>query len=398
MFRLSLRIGVAASLFVAALPAVATRIDLAVEDARCRELTLRAADREWRAVAPSVDVDATPPFRVELIAPSHCFAAPFLVNAESPQTMRVRAAAELTGSITSRPLPTKLAIRFEDVALDCPVAASGAWSCRVPRAKLDLRVAAEGRAPLYLWDADLTSGRLDVGAIALRDGASVAGWLSAQRRGFDPRHATVRLVPDQYGVDDTSASLRSYSAQANARGFFQFVDVFPSTYAVVVEAEGFSAARRGGIVVEDGREFLLSRDIALREFAHLAVSISPPLAPDGVPWRIRLARNLPYSGMSVPLQNELADANGIWRSKSLQAMRHTLEVLDTNGATFHFEQLQIEPDMAPLNINISALRVKGTVKAGDAPLQTTLRFDSDHAQAEFRSDEKGTFEGILPSD
>jgi hypothetical protein len=309
-------------------------------------------------------------------------------------------AAELRGIVRSKPRPATLSVRFEESAVECPVdEASGQWRCRLPRAKLDLRIAAEDSAPLYFWGVDLTPGRVDLGDVTFVEGASVAGWISSDRRGFDLRAATVKLVPEGYGHEDDSDSLRSYTTRANERGFFQFGDVFPGTYAVVAEASGMSPGRRSGLAVEEGRERVLQHAVALREMARLEVLISPPLAPDGRPWRVRLTRTVPDTGLLMPVEERAAGEDGMWRSGSLHASPHLIDVQDARGATFESQRVEIEPGMAMLPIAIASVSVKGTLTLGEDPLEAELRFSNQSGQEiELKADDRGTFGGVLPKE
>ncbi|HXU34734.1 MAG TPA: hypothetical protein VN851_29495, partial [Thermoanaerobaculia bacterium] len=81
--------------------------------------------------------------------------------------------------------------------LSCPVDPRGRFRCELPAATYDLSFSLSPYAPVYRWQAKVPSGgNLNLGSLALRQGASVAGWVMTDDGSpIDPRRCRVHLRP-----------------------------------------------------------------------------------------------------------------------------------------------------------------------------------------------------------
>lgn len=156
--------------------------------------------------------------------------------------------------------PKALAVRFQpapgtggktglpkEATVSCPVR-EAVWECAVPAGRLDLRIKSEGLIPVYQWGTGVEPGKKkDLGALSLRRGASVAGWV--QLEGGEPpaRPVRVALSTQTAAYSDTphdAERLRSLARETrtNERGFFQIEGVIPGSYVVTDEKGRFQGA------------------------------------------------------------------------------------------------------------------------------------------------------------
>ncbi|HVR38334.1 MAG TPA: carboxypeptidase-like regulatory domain-containing protein [Thermoanaerobaculia bacterium] len=264
------------------------------------------------------------------------------------------------------------------------------FTCELPAARIDFRLEAAGVAPFYVWEADLASNStLDLGDVSLSSGASIAGWIETETRGFDLRTAAVKLVADAYRD----------SVKPNARGFFQFKNVPAGTYSIVAEAERATPARMSSLVVAKLREYVLETPLQLRPLARVELLVSPPVDPNGNPWTVRLERFVPMSSVSSVVASGPVSERGEWTSGNVEAGSHYVRILDKSGTAFERHQIEVEPDMPVIPIAILAVPVTGRVLVGDKPLRAKVRLwslTSDGARVE--TDDDGNFECILASE
>jgi hypothetical protein len=114
------------------------------------------------------------------------------------------------------------------------------WTCsRVPATEFDLTILTRGFAPEYRWAVLVPpGGNLDLGPLALRQGASVAGWVQiSPGSALDP-NCIVRLSPAE--VTDNSPVL---TAKVQGQGFFQLTGVAPGTYVLEAAQSGYRSPK-----------------------------------------------------------------------------------------------------------------------------------------------------------
>jgi hypothetical protein len=114
------------------------------------------------------------------------------------------------------------------------------WTCsRVPAAEFDLTILTRGFAPEYRWAVLVPpGGNLDLGPLALRQGASIAGWVQiSPGSALDP-NCIVRLSPAE--VTDNSPVL---TAKVQGQGFFQLTGVAPGTYVLEADQSGYRSPK-----------------------------------------------------------------------------------------------------------------------------------------------------------
>jgi Carboxypeptidase regulatory-like domain len=314
--------------------------------------------------------------------------------------------------------PSELSVRFrpapgsgkrsdlpEEAMLACPVK-EGTWTCVVPAGRLDLRIKGGGMTPLHFWGTEIQAARVkDLGVLALRQSASVAGWIEREDGGGPLQAVRVELAPQGMGLPDSpedSKRMRSLAQEtrSNERGFFQFEGVPPGSYVVKVSADGFAPARVAPVAVREGLHTEILEPIILGRPVSLEVILEPPVNPYGQPWRLRLSEDRAPDEPGSGRWEKPASREGRWSQSGLAPGRYRLHVLGDLGSRVTEEELRLERGQPPLRIEIPVVEVHGRVTLGDDPLAATLWFGgrSGARRIRFDADEKGRFEGWLPEE
>jgi hypothetical protein len=269
------------------------------------------------------------------------------------------------------------------------------WSCSVPAASLDLRLSAPGFVPAYFWDVGLAAGTTKAaGTVHLVRGASLSG--SVSLKSGDYRGVIVEL---RAPASTAAAPGRSVLATArpNARGFFQFAGIALGSYEVVALMRAASEGHAGGIAITEPRELVIEQPIRITALADLQVFLTPPLAPNGAPWSVRLERNLPDSHLLILAAVSSASASGVWKQPQLQEGRYRLSVSDGSGSILGRRVIELTAASPPVMMNLDLVPVTGDVALGDRPLPATVTLSwRDGSSVKFRADERGRFQGMLP--
>lgn len=284
--------------------------------------------------------------------------------------------------------------------LTCPVEKL-AFTCPAPAGRLDLRLKAPARVPVYLWSRDLQAGgSLDLGKVRLEPGASISGW--ARLDGGAPASgATIRarswladLAPTSVEEDRRVGALER-TTKSNDRGFFQIDGLQPGAYELAAERGDLVPARRGPIEVRDGLESQLIGDLVLAEPAELTVLVTPGVDPLGRPWHIELSP--PGPGRIGKVLKRRTNPSGEATFERIHPGELRLLLQDAEGERWLMKSLTVRPGRGLELIDLPLIEVRGTVRLGDEPLATRVAFARhDGRQVRFLSDEEGRFEGSLP--
>lgn len=332
--------------------------------------------------------------------------------------MEVWPAGDLAGKVQAPPgvkTPSEISVRFESSTAPgkapdfsqqtvvCPIS-EGRWSCRLPAGKLDLRMRARGFISHFRWAAVVPAhGKLDVGTLGLRPGASVVGKVEVSEGAISPQTCRVELSPARAGLATSSEqgqqhSKLSLSAAVDERGFFHLEGVPPGSYVVTANQPGFAPARIFPISVMATAESEIREPLVLRRPLTLHLSLDPPLDPWNRPWQIRL-----FSRSSVPgsLENQgktEASGQGKWAKPGLSPGDYSLDVQDSSGSSYAWEDISLDTGSSSLEVTLPLVWVEGKVLLGKEPLAANLSFGGRHGMVRvvLRSDSKGEISGVLP--
>lgn len=261
------------------------------------------------------------------------------------------------------------------------VQAQDQWSCPAPAATIDVRLEADGFAPVYLFDiaADDNAPR----QIALQLGASISGWVESSKGPVANAKVAIRSLAREVTTND--------------RGFFQLVGVQPGVgQTLTIAKQGLSTATVSEVVVEEAREHVLADRVQLAELASLQLSIMPPSDPAGKPWGIRLNRAVAHSNHYTTIAAEQATLAGFWSKDDLESGPYSVVITDSRGSVFERRNVTVEPGIGVLPFRIARVGVRGVVRAGEEPLEARLSFVRGGRRVRITTDEDGTFAGVLP--
>lgn len=300
-------------------------------------------------------------------------------------------------SVHYSPSPAPGDRKLAAATVTCPVR-DRIWSCELPAGSaLDLRLKAGSLVPVYLWGIEVEPGKVrNVGAIALRKGASVVGWVETEE-GRMPEAASVRLSPEQEGQPDFIAMERlaalALSVRTNDRGFFQVEGVPAGRYELTVELDGYGPARISPIDVRPDLEAQVVERIVLGRPVTLDLAIQPPSDPYGNPWRIVLSAVPPASGK----HDGIASPAGRWLRSGVAPGLYRLILAGDMGSRWHDEEIFVERGLGPLAVEVPVVEIEGRLSRGDEPLSGTLWFGgrSEPRRIRFDADEEGRFHGFL---
>jgi hypothetical protein len=379
---------------------------------------LRLSDRpEASALGDQVTIEVAAPVQLSLVS-KRCWAPTVLVAPDAGSVdLPVWPAATVRGTFALGErvqAPKELMLRLSGSAdgkarsesqkfgtfeTPCEVR-DKQWRCNVPAGlALDARLEAKGFIPIYFWDLTTNvQGVHDLGALEMRRGASVRGWVRVD--GASPRASlTVQLELPTYVTPDTAPgkAVSGWKVSPNARGFFQFSDVPPGIYNVVARAGGLSPARVEGVRIDGIREVALAAALVLQPLASLDVIVSPPLQADGKPWGIELDRVL-SDMLHSPLTKSIAGPEGRHLFENIEAGNYSVAVLDARGSVVRRERLTVDRSNPPLLVHLDQIPIRGKVRSGDRPVRAGLVFQTIGSTVEMQADESGSFAGMLPQE
>ncbi len=288
------------------------------------------------------------------------------------------------------------------VAQSCSVR-DGKFVCTLPAGRLDLRLRAEHLRTQYLWGIEIPAGgRRDLGALDLKPGATVVGWIESPRRGFALEAGTVDLEPRRSGArpasDDPARQAAFHSkTRVSSRGFFELAGIPPGLYTLTARYPDFAPARLSPIQVLPLAETELD-PIRLQPAAELEVRVEPPRDPYGNRWVLQLSQeDLDHSHFE-PVTRGTANEEGAWRAQGLEPGSYLVETNGGYQSEWASTPVFVRPGMAPVDVRLPFVEVFGTVQLGDEPLECVLWFGGLHGAQRIaaRSDRSGKFRVFLP--
>jgi len=323
----------------------------------------------------------------------------------------------IEGQVTVPPKeesPSRIGLRFTaapgsggelpSAEQECPVD-GGRFRCLLPAGKLDLRLHAEGFVAHYRWAAEVPAHkRLRLGTLELRPGASVVGWIEAVDRAASLEKARVALLPQVAGFAERDIERPRHGSlelrgKVSERGFFQIVDAPPGNYALTVDHPGYAPARVAPVRVE-GRAETEVAPVLLELPVTLRVEVFPPTDPSHKRWGLRLFQQEAEPGHLEMVEEGVSTEDGIWEIEGLAPGSYRLRLLDSWEAPWAWESVELTPQMAPVRIEVPAIRLEGRVRLGDEPLPSFEAMLREHpwggAQVVKQGTPEGSFYAFLP--
>lgn len=289
----------------------------------------------------------------------------------------------------------------DDVAVRCSLSNDAEWNCVVPEGVFDVIVRPRGFVPVFRWATTFDGSRpLDLGTLAIKRGSSLSGFV------HDPNveRLELRLRPLLLGTAGAATRQKLSKPAAiirpTPRGFFHFTDISPGFWVIDAWAPGYAVTTNGPFEIHEGAETSLRDRLALLRPGGIAVTVTPPVDPDGNPWRVSL-RLMQQDGGGVleAAVDDTADAAGRLEVEGRQPGRYLISVADSNGNRVGEDVQIVESGRTTFGVvAIDYIRVNGEVTVGDEPLAATLSFGGRFGAltTQMQSDDKGAFGGFLP--
>jgi hypothetical protein len=284
--------------------------------------------------------------------------------------------------------------------LVCPVK-ERRFSCTIAAGTLDVKLKAAGFVPHYLWGKELPAhGVADLGALALKPGASLAGTVVTTEGPADPGTCELRLKPLEAGMPKLDemdrARARVTTTRADARGFFAFDGLAPGAYTLEARQPGFATAVRAPIRIEPRAETELPDRLVLERPLTLSVEIRPPLDPADNPWTVQvLTWKAGVPGEMRDVFKQTASRQGTLEKKDVGAGAYVAILFDRDGQAYLRQEFELSVTSPPLVLEIRPVPMSGTVTLGEEPLAATLVFGGNSGP-KLHSDKEGAFSGVLP--
>lgn len=354
-------------------------------------VVLSPEGRATIAVADGVETEIT-------LQSAHCWAAPLMVREAGDATMRTWPRREIGGSLMLPRGVESVVIHGEIVAPGLPssrvtcVSQPNAWRCVVPRLAFDLKISADDFVPVYLWD--IAVDERDRG-ITLERGGSVSGWVVADD-GSALADARVQLVPAAVARPNARDVLRVRSARASNRGFFQFTGIAAGEYTLTATMPG-RATGETTLTVVANREATIDA-LEVPSLASVDLRVSPLLDPNGKSWQVFLHKRELLDRSVRPVAQGLVSSDGGWKKEGLDRGPYVLSVRDATGAIFFERELSIDQPLVVLTADVAVIPIRGSVRAGDTPLEADLRLEADAGLVTLRSNAHGEFSGSVPAE
>lgn len=274
------------------------------------------------------------------------------------------------------------------------------FRCELPAGKLDLSLGVPGFAPTYLWGLDVKRGvDREVGPVRLALGASVAGWVVVPSTAAEP--VITEVAPETTGwLGDPAKQamrLRTARASTDTRGFFQLTGLAAGAYRLRVTRSDLAPTDLS-IELQEGKELALPAPLRLGPPITLEAFVRPAEA-GGRPLSGVLEREVPRTNVVEPVARRKVRLDGSWSARKLVPGRYTFRVVDDANSTLFVSEIEVEPGMAPLAVDLDFVEVDGRVTMGESePVQGEVVFGTLHRQPNFvaRSDQEGHFTAFLP--
>ena len=276
---------------------------------------------------------------------------------------------------------------------------------QLPAGRWDVRVSALDRAPVYLWDVDLTAAaHKDLGRLVLRRAASVSGFVVGPDGRPLAEGATVTLLPVISDVALENADVqrlqgRRRTVPVGERGFFQVVGVEEGVWQVQASAPGYLSAAVSPVEVVAGAESRLEEPLRLTTPVPVRVTVSPPRDPWGGELTVHVTR--PHGEVVGRVQEQRASGvvneHGVWESQ-LGEGAYQLEVRSAAGVWWH-QEVEVRAPVAEVEVTLALVEVEGTVRRGRQRLAARVCFEAE--QGRWRvcndADAQGRYHTFLPS-
>ena len=304
-----------------------------------------------------------------------------------------------------KPEPSAVRVAFVDTAagenerlqeLTCTRDGAVA-TCELPAGRtMHVRVEWAGFAPVYAKNVAAREGAVvDLGAADLAPAYNVSGRVAA-RDGTAIAGALVRLLPSTAGeMTKAERVLRTIEAGSDTKGNYRLSGVAPGLYRLVSQV-----ARRADAVIDPLR--VTDRDLAAPPLVHtprarLEIVLSPPVAPDGTPWKVEVSRRGTRQFERLVVASATVPVSGSWRSEPLENADYTVTISNRAGSEVARQERSIDGEDELLLITVAGISVSGRILAGDDGVVGDVAFSAPSGQTiRVKTAKDGSFGALFP--
>lgn len=268
-------------------------------------------------------------------------------------------------------------------------------TCAIIAVPVDVRIAAEGLVPHYLWSVAVAAGKTrSEGEIAFAEGASLSGYVTSKNKGDSLAQTSIELAPERATRLSDEEKRRTALATSRGRsaknGFFQFRGLRPGAY-VLTAVSGAQRSAATKVIIHANLEAQLKAPLVLQAPFALHISVIPPVQPANKPWVIELRRRTGAPNEFEDVARHAADAAGLWQVTDLTAGEYLVSV-ERAPAGFWFQKEISLNDETRMALPIELVKVIGKVELGETPLPGALvSFRGANAEIPVRVREQGEF-------
>jgi carboxypeptidase family protein len=247
------------------------------------------------------------------------------------------------------------------------------------------RVLLIGAIALFSWHAQATEV---LGRAVRRNGSNPAG----------PCRASLRAELDRRGAPDTDPENQpdgrtTFSVPVNPSGHFQFTNIPPGRYLLVVDCPSASGVRELGVQADT--ETRIDPPLLLGDLT-LEVVIFPAVDPSGQPWRLTVDATMPR--LRKIAHNVTTSADGRWARRGLIAGNYRVNISSSDNKAWLQRFFNLSAKSGPLRVQLPFIRLSGQVRLNTEPVRAQLVFHNEAGgePTTLTSDENGTFQGVVP--
>ncbi|HTW62723.1 MAG TPA: carboxypeptidase regulatory-like domain-containing protein, partial [Terracidiphilus sp.] len=284
--------------------------------------------------------------------------------------------------------------------LNCPIDGER-WSCLTPAGFYDVRLEAEGYAPVYDWAVSLKPAEsADLGPTQLQGGLSVFG-RAVQKDGTDPPGpclATLEADAQRRGglepqPDNAPADEKTFTVPVDPHGYFQIVGPMPGLHVLDVECLAASGFRE--LQVQSDGETRVDPPLVLEELT-LDITVTPRTDPAGRPWRLTVDATSPR--LRRIADSATTSADGHWIRHGLMAGSYRVVVSSSDGMQWLKKDFDLRFGSGSLALRLASVSVAGQVLLNGQAVRARLLFSNQAGgdPVTLLSDDQGRFKGLLP--
>ncbi len=273
-------------------------------------------------------------------------------------------------------------------------------TCAIVALPVDIRIAAEGLVPHYLWSVAVPAGKTrSEGVIAFAEGASLSGYVRSKTKGDSLARTSIELAPERAArlsdEEDRRAALAASRVQPAKNGFFQFRGLRPGAY-VLTAVSGSQRSAATKVTIHANLEAQLKVPLLLQPPFGLHVSVMPPVQPSNQPWMIELKRRTGAPNEIEDVARHASDAAGLWQATDLTAGEYLVSVARGSDGFWFQKEISLN-DETRMVLPIELVKVIGKVELGETALTgARVTFRGGNAEIPVRVRETGEFRAYLP--